>query len=67
VNPRALSEFRGDPAYVALGQPQKSLEDYNRALPIDRRAGDRDGEAAVLNNIGNVRSALGEKQKAPDN
>jgi len=37
---------------------------YEEALKLYREAGDRDGEAVSLNNIGSVYSALGEKQKA---
>jgi len=35
-------------------------------LPLRRAVGDRSGEAATLNSIGNVYSELGEKQKALD-
>ncbi|WP_445251512.1 CHAT domain-containing protein [Microcoleus sp. Pol14C6] len=41
-----------------------AISKYEQALKLYRSAGDRDGEAVSLNNIGSVYSALGEKQKA---
>jgi CHAT domain-containing protein/Tfp pilus assembly protein PilF len=50
--------------YDVLGQKQKALEYYEKALPILREVGNRSGEAATLNNIGRVYDALDQKQKA---
>jgi CHAT domain-containing protein/Tfp pilus assembly protein PilF len=50
--------------YSALGQNQKSLEFYQKALPIQKEVGDRTGEASTLNNIGGVYFNLGQNQKA---
>jgi CHAT domain-containing protein/Tfp pilus assembly protein PilF len=43
---------------------RKAIEKYDEALPLYRIAGDRRGEAHVLNQIGEVHWALGEIQKA---
>ena len=50
--------------YQSLGETQKALEKFNEALPILQAVGDRSGEAATLNNIGEVYRSLGETQKA---
>ncbi|MCP4151133.1 MAG: tetratricopeptide repeat protein, partial [bacterium] len=50
--------------YGALGQKQKALEFFQKALPIVQATGDRVKEAGSLNNIGAVYDALGQKQKA---
>ncbi len=50
--------------YYALGQKQKVLEYFEKALPIHREVGDQSSEATTLNNIGMVYDALGQKQKA---
>ena len=63
---QALSLYSTAAAYSALGERQKALDYYNRALPVFRAVSDRDGEASTLNNIGGVYYALGEKQKALD-
>jgi CHAT domain-containing protein/Tfp pilus assembly protein PilF len=47
-----------------LGEKQKALEYYSRALPLLRAGGDKTGEATILNNLGSVYDSLGEKQKA---
>ncbi len=43
---------------------QKALEHFQAALPLFRAAGNRQGEATALNNIGGVYNALGERAKA---
>src|SRR5262245_3299351 len=43
---------------------RKSIEKYQEALELYRRAGDRDGEAQALNNISEIYWVLGEKQRA---
>jgi tetratricopeptide (TPR) repeat protein len=50
--------------YRGLGERQRALEYYGQALPITREVGDRAGEAATLNNIGEVYRGLGERQRA---
>jgi len=47
-----------------LEAKRKSIEKYHEALELYRRAADRDGEAQILNNIGEVNWLLGERQKA---
>ncbi|MBO0856945.1 MAG: CHAT domain-containing protein [Chloracidobacterium sp.] len=47
-----------------LEEKRKSIEKYQEALELYRRAGDRKGEAEILNNIGAVYWSLGEMQKA---
>jgi CHAT domain-containing protein/tetratricopeptide (TPR) repeat protein len=42
----------------------KSIEKYDEALELYRRATDRNGEAVTLNSIGEVYKSLGEMQKA---
>jgi tetratricopeptide (TPR) repeat protein len=49
--------------YFTIGQPQKTLEYYNQALPILREVGNRDGVATTLSNIGVVYSSIGQPQK----
>jgi CHAT domain-containing protein/Tfp pilus assembly protein PilF len=46
------------------GEPQRALEFLNKALPIARAVGDRNGEAATLNNIGEVYNTIGQPQRA---
>ena len=48
----------------ALGDRERALEYYGRALPIMREVGDRAGEAVTLNNIGLVHNALGDRERA---
>ena len=43
---------------------RKSIDKYQEALKLYRRAGDRRGEAETINNIGEIYYNLGEKQKA---
>jgi CHAT domain-containing protein/tetratricopeptide (TPR) repeat protein len=43
---------------------RKSIEKYQEALDLYRRAGARRGEAEILSNIGGVYDSLGETQKA---
>jgi CHAT domain-containing protein/Tfp pilus assembly protein PilF len=50
--------------YSVLGQKQKALEYYEKALPIHKAMGNRPGEATTLNNIGLVYDDLGQKQRA---
>jgi tetratricopeptide (TPR) repeat protein len=50
--------------YRGLGQPEKALAFYNRALPISEEVGDRAGQATTLNNIGGVYDGLGQPEKA---
>ncbi|MCU0545652.1 MAG: CHAT domain-containing protein [Oscillatoriaceae cyanobacterium Prado104] len=45
---------------------KSAIAKYEEALKLYREAGDRQQEAVVLYNIGNVYSELGEKQKALD-
>ncbi len=47
-----------------MGELQKALNFDNQALPIYRSAGDRDGEARTLMNIGIVYADMSEPQKA---
>jgi len=47
-----------------LEDKRKSIEKYQEALDLFRRAGDRRAVAITLNNIGMVYDALGETQKA---
>jgi CHAT domain-containing protein/predicted DNA-binding protein YlxM (UPF0122 family) len=49
--------------YLSLGEAQKALEKFNEVLPLARAAGEREGEATILNNIGTVYHLLGEAQK----
>src|SRR5262249_30155675 len=52
--------------YRSLGETQKALENFNKALPISQEVGDRYGKATALTNIGTVYRLLGETQKALD-
>jgi tetratricopeptide (TPR) repeat protein len=52
--------------YDSLGQREKALDFYNRALPIWEEVGDRAGLAITLNNIGPVYDSLGQREKALD-
>jgi CHAT domain-containing protein/Tfp pilus assembly protein PilF len=47
----------------ALEGKRKSVEKYQEALELYRKAGDRDGEAQTLTNMGEVYWILGEAQK----
>ncbi|NEO86307.1 MAG: CHAT domain-containing protein [Spirulina sp. SIO3F2] len=50
--------------YNYLGEKQKAIEAYNRALSLSRESGNQSNEALTLNNIGMLYSSLGEKQRA---
>ncbi|MGK7925133.1 MAG: tetratricopeptide repeat protein [Spirulina sp.] len=50
--------------YFDLGEKQKALEYFGKALNLVQVGGDRVGEADILNNIGRVYFDLGEKQRA---
>jgi len=52
--------------YDSIGQPEKALDYYNRALSIRQEVGDRSGEAATLNNLGAVYYSIGQPEKALD-
>jgi CHAT domain-containing protein/tetratricopeptide (TPR) repeat protein len=45
---------------------RQAITKFEEALPLYRAVGDRQSEAVILNNIGYIYSALGEKQKALD-
>jgi len=47
-----------------LEAKRKSVEKYHEALELYRRAGDRNWEAQILNDLGEVYWSLGERQKA---
>ena len=47
-----------------LGRPDQAIPLFERALALRREVGDRDGEAATLNNIGLVYDGLGDRQQA---
>ena len=50
--------------YDRMGQRDKALEYYNKALPISEEVGDRGGLATTLNNIGLVYNKMGQRDKA---
>jgi CHAT domain-containing protein len=50
--------------YSNIGENQKALGYFERALPLHRAVGDRQGEAATLSHIGEVYQDLDQKQKA---
>jgi tetratricopeptide (TPR) repeat protein len=43
---------------------RKAIEKYEESLPLYRAAGNRNGEATALNNLGAVYNSLGEKRQA---
>jgi CHAT domain-containing protein/predicted negative regulator of RcsB-dependent stress response len=51
---------------LGFGDYSKALDFYNQALALYQKAGDRYGEASLLNVISSVNDQLGEKQKALD-
>jgi CHAT domain-containing protein/Tfp pilus assembly protein PilF len=51
---------------AARGDFRKACERYEEALEIDRKLGDRSGEAATLGNLATARFRLGELEKARD-
>jgi tetratricopeptide (TPR) repeat protein len=50
--------------YRNLGQYNKALLFYQKALAIDRKLGDMKGEGVTLGNIGSVYRNLGQYDKA---
>jgi CHAT domain-containing protein/Tfp pilus assembly protein PilF len=64
ANSDAAEQVFQEAVYDSLGEKQKALEYYDRALPLLQAVGDRRVEAATLNNMGYVYDSLGEKQKA---
>ena len=50
--------------YVEIGQHQKALEKYNKALLISQKIDARSLEGTTLNNIGEYYHQIGEPQKA---
>jgi tetratricopeptide (TPR) repeat protein len=52
--------------YRSLGQGERALDYFNRALPIREEVGDRAGVAHTLNNIGEVYHSLGQWERALD-
>lgn len=51
-------------AYDKLGEWQPALDHYERALKISEETGDRPGEAATLDNIGELYAVLGDPARA---
>ncbi len=51
-------------AYEVLGQKKQAIGYYERALEIDKKGKNRQGEGATLNNLGGVYNALGKRQEA---
>jgi len=47
-----------------LEDKRKSIDKYQEALELSRKAGDRSGETVTLNSIGEIHRSLGEMQKA---
>ncbi len=47
-----------------LEEKRKGIEKYHEALGLSRKAGDRRGEAVILNGVGEIYWLLGEMQKA---
>ncbi|HUV83226.1 MAG TPA: tetratricopeptide repeat protein, partial [archaeon] len=65
-NPQSHSLVLGNLglAYRDLGQVEKAIEYYEKALVIAREIGDRRGEGADLGNLGNAYRNLGQVEKA---
>lgn len=53
-------------AHRTLGERQKALDYFNRALPLLHAAGDKGDEAATLDNVGLIYDDLGDPQKGLD-
>ena len=51
-------------AETRLGNKVKALSYFEQALPLQKKVGDRSGEATTLNNIGAVYYAIGDTSKA---
>ena len=51
-------------AYVALGEPQSAIAQFEQALVISREIGDRRGEGITLSNLGNAYTSLGDARRA---
>lgn len=52
--------------YHGLGESQKAIDYYNQTRSLFQKAGNRNGEAEILNQISIIYDSLGEKQKALD-
>src|SRR5262249_10313392 len=50
--------------YARRGDSESALRHFQQALPICRQAGDRTGEATILNNIGMVYNQRGDNENA---
>jgi len=64
LGPYAGALYQRGWARQATGRPQPALQDHQQALTLDRQAGDRGNQAAILNNIGRVYDGLGDWQQA---
>ena len=53
-------------AYYSLGEYQQAIDFHQQSLEIDRKTGDRHGEAASLGSLGNAYNSIGEYQRAFD-
>lgn len=62
VEARALSGIGG--VYTLWGENQKALEYHQRALELQQRVGDKEGQAVTLNGIGYSYEQLGDNEKA---
>jgi CHAT domain-containing protein/tetratricopeptide (TPR) repeat protein len=51
-------------AYGSLGERQKALQNYEKALDLARSTGDRKHEATALNNLGDTYYSLGDWEAA---
>jgi tetratricopeptide (TPR) repeat protein len=51
-------------AYEEMGQPQRAIEAYGRAIIASRGSGDREGEAAHLLGVGQAYQELGDLERA---
>ncbi|MCX9076293.1 MAG: tetratricopeptide repeat protein, partial [Candidatus Methanoperedens sp.] len=51
-------------AFYRLGQVEKAIQYYEKALAIDKEIGDRRGEGNALGNLGLAYDALGQVEKA---
>ncbi|MFF3853495.1 tetratricopeptide repeat protein, partial [Micromonospora sp. NPDC002575] len=66
LGPDASAFYDRGWARSSTGRPWLALEDYQQALTIYQKAGDRGNEAATLTNIGLVYDGLGDRQRALD-